>query len=64
MKKVKVLLLLGTCVKFFVKEVKVLLGTSLSLKNLVNIPVMDVVLLQCRNYKPAGQNPCELVLFC
>ena len=33
------------------------------MKDLVNILVMDVVLLQCRNCKPAGQNPCELVLF-
>ena len=34
------------------------------MKDLVNILVMDVVLLQCRNYKPEGQNLCELVLFC
>ena len=41
-------------------------GALLIVKYLVrNILLMDVVvLLQCRNYKPAGQNPCELVLFC
>ena len=44
MKEVKFFLLLGTCVKFFIKEVKVLLGTSLSSPLSFYVKVIKIIL--------------------
>jgi len=44
MKEVKVFLLLGTCVKFFVKEVKVLLGTCVKFTVKFNVRVIKIIL--------------------
>ena len=51
----KVLLLLGTCVKFFVKEVKVLLGTSLSSPLSFYVKVIKIILF----YKIKEGGACE-----